>query len=172
MLNKEIVLRYGDVSKGLYILPTIWVIRRTKEWVVKEQRWESNEHCGKVLDWRRWRRKEEKIEYLLQRHDHLWTSTLSSLMTKWGNYPLTQVGGYGPLAGQEYQTRTLTHQTLGQNTHTGYPYLCYALVLWCRSPSHRYFCTTEIGYPVFPQSPIPLAKTLHSMRGDDWLEES
>ena len=44
-------------------------------------------------------------------------------------------------------------------------------LLWCGSPSHRYFCTTEIGYPVFPRSPIPLAEMLHSMRGDDWLEE-
>ena len=43
--------------------------------------------------------------------------------------------------------------------------------LWCGSPSHRYFCTTKIGYPVFPRSPIPLAKTLRLMRGNDWLEE-
>ena len=45
------------------------------------------------------------------------------------------------------------------------------ITLWCGSPSHRYFCTTEIRYPVFPRSPIPLAKTIHLMRGDDWLEE-
>ena len=43
--------------------------------------------------------------------------------------------------------------------------------LWCGSPSHRYFCTTKIGYPVFPRSPIPLAKMLRLMRGNDWLEE-
>ena len=44
-------------------------------------------------------------------------------------------------------------------------------VVWCGSPSHRYFCTTEIGYPVSLRSLIPLAKTLNYMRGDDRLEE-
>jgi hypothetical protein len=38
-------------------------------------------------------------------------------------------------------------------------------------PSHHYFCTTEIGLPVFPQSLIPLVKMLHLMKGFDWLEE-
>ena len=50
-------------------------------------------------------------------------------------------------------------------------WLSHFVYAWCGSPSHCYFCTTEIGYPFFPQYLIPLAKTLHLMRGDDWLEE-
>ena len=44
-------------------------------------------------------------------------------------------------------------------------------IVWCGSPSHRYFCTIKIGYPVLLRSLIPLAKTPNLMRGDDWLEE-
>ena len=40
-----------------------------------------------------------------------------------------------------------------------------------QSPSHRNFCTTEIGHTVFPQSLIPLVEMLHSMGGNDWSEE-
>jgi len=30
--------------------------------------------------------------------------------------------------------------------------------LWCRTPSHRYFCATEIGRPILPGFLIPLVK--------------
>ena len=51
------------------------------------------------------------------------------VMSKLGNYPLTRVGGYGFLAGQGFQTRTLTHGTPGQNPHgLPLPVLCTSIM--------------------------------------------
>ena len=41
------------------------------------------------------------------------------------------------------------------------PQLSY---IWCRSPSHHHFCTTETGQPAFPQS-------LHSLRENAPFDE-
>ena len=66
--------------------------------------------------------------------------------------------------------KILKNSVLNLESHQ-FHVILWPFCLWCGSPSHRYFCTTEIGYPVFPRYLIPLAKMLHLMRGVDWLEE-